>query len=143
MLLPKVVGFRLDGELPTGVTATDMVLTITQQLRAHGVVGKFVEFYGPGLKHLTTADRATIANMAPEYGATCGIFPIDEVALDYLRLTGRDESQIKLVEAYAKESSLWHDDFTKDAEYHETLELDLNDVVPSIAGPCNRGDNVV
>ena len=142
MLLPKVVGFRLDGELPTGVTATDMVLTITQQLRAHGVVGKFVEFYGPGLKHLTTADRATIANMAPEYGATCGIFPIDEVALDYLRLTGRDESQIKLVEAYAKESSLWHDDFTKDAEYHETLELDLNDVVPSIAGPKRPQDRI-
>jgi aconitate hydratase len=142
MLLPKVVGFRLSGELPAGVTATDMVLTITQQLRAHGVVGKFVEFYGPGLKHLTTADRATIANMAPEYGATCGIFPIDEVALDYLRLTGRDESQIKLVEAYAKESSLWHDDFTKDAEYHETLELDLNDVVPSIAGPKRPQDRI-
>ncbi|MDO6535909.1 aconitate hydratase AcnA [Alteromonas stellipolaris] len=142
MLLPKVVGFRLDGELPTGVTATDMVLTITQQLRAHGVVGKFVEFYGPGLKHLTTADRATIANMAPEYGATCGIFPIDAVALDYLRLTGRDESQIKLVEAYAKESSLWHDDFSKDAQYHETLVLDLNDVVPSIAGPKRPQDRI-
>eukprot|EP01093_Parvamoeba_rugata_P001337 TRINITY_DN116_c0_g3_i2.p5 TRINITY_DN116_c0_g3~~TRINITY_DN116_c0_g3_i2.p5 ORF type:complete len:807 (-),score=216.25 TRINITY_DN116_c0_g3_i2:77639-80059(-) len=142
MLLPKVVGFRLDGELPTGVTATDMVLTITQQLRAHGVVGKFVEFYGPGLKHLTTADRATIANMAPEYGATCGIFPIDAVALDYLRLTGRDESQIALVEAYAKESSLWHDDFSKDAQYHETLELDLNDVVPSIAGPKRPQDRI-
>jgi len=142
MLLPKVVGFRLDGELPTGVTATDMVLTITQQLRAHGVVGKFVEFYGPGLKHLTTADRATIANMAPEYGATCGIFPIDAVALDYLRLTGRDESQIELVEAYAKESSLWHDDFSKDAQYHETLELDLNDVVPSIAGPKRPQDRI-
>jgi len=142
MLLPKVVGFRLDGKLPTGVTATDMVLTITQQLRAHGVVGKFVEFYGPGLKHLTTADRATIANMAPEYGATCGIFPIDAVALDYLRLTGRDESQIKLVEAYAKESSLWHDDFSKDAQYHETLELDLNDVVPSIAGPKRPQDRI-
>ena len=142
MLLPKVVGFRLDGKLPTGVTATDMVLTITQQLRAHGVVGKFVEFYGPGLKHLTTADRATIANMAPEYGATCGIFPIDAVALDYLRLTGRDESQIKLVEAYAKESSLWHDDFSKDAQYHETLVLDLNDVVPSIAGPKRPQDRI-
>ena len=142
MLLPKVVGFRLDGELPTGVTATDMVLTITQQLRAHGVVGKFVEFYGPGLKHLTTADRATIANMAPEYGATCGIFPIDDVALDYLRLTGRDESQIKLVEAYAKDSTLWHDDFSKDAQYHETLELDLNDVVPSIAGPKRPQDRI-
>jgi aconitate hydratase len=142
MLLPKVVGFRLSGELPAGVTATDMVLTITQQLRAHGVVGKFVEFFGPGLKHLTTADRATIANMAPEYGATCGIFPIDDVALDYLRLTGRDESQIKLVEAYAKSSSLWHDDYTKDAEYHEILELDLQEVVPSIAGPKRPQDRI-
>ena len=121
MLLPNVVGFKLEGKLPAGVTATDMVLTITQQLRAHGVVGKFVEFFGPGLKHLTTADRATIANMAPEYGATCGIFPIDDVALDYLRLTGRDEAQIELVEKYAKYSSLWHDDHSKDAEYHETL----------------------
>ena len=135
MLLPNVVGFRLSGRLPAGVTATDMVLTITQQLRAHGVVGKFVEFYGPGLKYLTTADRATIANMAPEYGATCGIFPIDDVALDYLRLTGRDEQQIALVEAYAKQSGLWHDDNDKDAEYHESLSLDLGDVVPSIAGP--------
>jgi len=142
MLLPKVVGFRLDGELPAGVTATDMVLTITQQLRAHGVVGKFVEFYGPGLKHLTTADRATIANMAPEYGATCGIFPIDDVALDYLRLTGRDEHQIALVEAYAKASSLWHDDFSKDAEYHEILTLNLDDVVPSIAGPKRPQDRI-
>jgi aconitate hydratase len=142
MLLPKVVGFRLSGELPAGVTATDMVLTITQQLRQHGVVGKFVEFYGPGLKHLTTADRATIANMAPEYGATCGIFPIDDVALDYLRLTGRDEEQIELVEAYAKASNLWHDDTTKDAEYHETLELDLGEVVPSIAGPKRPQDKI-
>ena len=142
MLLPKVVGFKLSGKLPAGVTATDMVLTITQQLRAHGVVGKFVEFYGPGLKHLTTADRATIANMAPEYGATCGIFPIDDVALDYLKLTGRDESQIKLVESYAKFSGLWHDDTTKDAEYHETLELDLGEVVPSIAGPKRPQDKI-
>ena len=142
MLLPKVVGFRLSGELPAGVTATDMVLTITQQLRQHGVVGKFVEFYGPGLKHLTTADRATIANMAPEYGATCGIFPIDDVALDYLRLTGRDEAQITLVETYAKSSNLWHDDFTKDAQYHETLELNLNEVVPSIAGPKRPQDKI-
>ncbi|NDV92051.1 aconitate hydratase AcnA [Alteromonas sp. 345S023] len=142
MLLPKVVGFRLSGELPAGVTATDMVLTITQQLRQHGVVGKFVEFYGPGLKHLTTADRATIANMAPEYGATCGIFPIDDIALDYLRLTGRDEAQIELVETYAKASNLWHDDTTKDAEYHETLELDLGEVVPSIAGPKRPQDKI-
>ena len=142
MLLPKVVGFRLSGKLPAGVTATDMVLTITQQLREHGVVGKFVEFFGPGLKHLTTADRATIANMAPEYGATCGIFPIDDVALDYLRLTGRDEDQIALVEAYAKFSQLWHDDHSKDAQYHETLELSLDEVVPSLAGPKRPQDRI-
>ena len=142
MLLPKVVGFRLSGKLGAGVTATDMVLTITEQLRNHGVVGKFVEFYGPGLKYLTTADRATIANMAPEYGATCGIFPVDEVALDYLKLTGRSEEQIALVEAYAKEASLWHDDNTKDAEYHETLELDLGEVVPSLAGPKRPQDRI-
>ncbi|APD88606.1 aconitate hydratase 1 [Alteromonas mediterranea] len=142
MLLPKVVGFRLSGKLPAGVTATDMVLTITQQLREHGVVGKFVEFFGPGLKHLTTADRATIANMAPEYGATCGIFPIDDVALDYLRLTGRDEDQIALVEAYAKFSQLWHDDHSKDAQYHETLELNLDEVVPSLAGPKRPQDRI-
>ncbi|WP_333973415.1 aconitate hydratase AcnA [Alteromonas mediterranea] len=142
MLLPKVVGFRLSGKLPAGVTATDMVLTITQQLREHGVVGKFVEFFGPGLKHLTTADRATIANMAPEYGATCGIFPIDDVALDYLRLTGRDEDQIALVEEYAKFSQLWHDDHSKDAQYHETLELNLDEVVPSLAGPKRPQDRI-
>lgn len=142
MLLPKVVGFRLSGKLPAGVTATDMVLTITEQLREHGVVGKFVEFYGPGLKHLTTADRATIANMAPEYGATCGIFPVDSVALDYLNLTGRDEKQIKLVEEYTKSAGLWHDDNTKDATYHETLELDLGEVVPSIAGPKRPQDRI-
>lgn len=142
MLAPKVVGFRLTGKLNPGVTATDMVLTITEQLRNHGVVGKFVEFYGPGIKYLTTADRATIANMSPEYGATCGIFPIDQVALDYLKLTGRDDSQIKLVEEYAKAASLWHDDHTKDAEYHETLELNLEDVVPSLAGPKRPQDRI-
>ncbi|MDC8829812.1 aconitate hydratase AcnA [Alteromonas gilva] len=142
MLLPKVVGFKLKGKLKPGVTATDMVLTITEQLRAHGVVGKFVEFFGPGLGSLTTADRATIANMAPEYGATCGIFPLDDVALDYLRLTGRDEQQIALVEAYAKQTGLWHDDNTKDAQYHETLELDLDEVVPSVAGPKRPQDRV-
>lgn len=142
MLAPRVVGFRLTGELPAGVTATDMVLTITEQLRNHGVVGKFVEFYGPGLKHLTTADRATISNMAPEYGATCGIFPIDKVALEYLALTGRDDQQIQLVEEYAKSASLWHDDHTKDAQYHETLELDLGEVVPSLAGPKRPQDRI-
>ena len=142
MLLPRVVGFRLTGKLPAGVTATDMVLTITEQLRNHGVVGKFVEFYGPGLSSLTTADRATIANMAPEYGATCGIFPLDDVALDYLRLTGRDEQQIELVAAYAKQTGLWRDDNSKDAEYHETLELDLSEVVPSVAGPKRPQDRI-
>lgn len=142
MLAPRVVGFRLTGELSAGTTATDMVLTITEQLRKHGVVGKFVEFYGPGLKHLSTADRATIANMAPEYGATCGIFPLDEVALEYLTLTGRDPQQIKLVEEYARSAGLWHDDTTKDAEYHETLELDLSDVVPSLAGPKRPQDRI-
>ncbi|WP_217495174.1 aconitate hydratase AcnA [Salinimonas lutimaris] len=142
MLAPRVVGFRLTGELTAGTTATDMVLTITEQLRKHGVVGKFVEFYGPGLKHLSTADRATIANMAPEYGATCGIFPLDEVALEYLTLTGRDAQQIKLVEEYARSAGLWHDDTTKDAEYHETLELDLSNVVPSLAGPKRPQDRI-
>ncbi|MCW8109146.1 aconitate hydratase AcnA [Alteromonas ponticola] len=142
MLVPKVVGFRLSGRLPTGVTATDMVLTITEQLRNHGVVGKFVEFYGPGIKHLTVADRATIANMAPEYGATCGIFPVDSMTMDYLRLTGRSEEQLNLVEVYAKKAGLWHDDHTKDAEYHEVLELELSEVVPSIAGPKRPQDRI-
>jgi len=142
MLLPRVVGFRLTGELPAGVTATDMVLTITEQLRNHGVGWVKFEFYGPGLSSLTTADRATIANMAPEYGATCGIFPLDDVALDYLRLTGRDEQQIELVEAYAKQTGLWHDDNSKDAQYHETLELDLGEVVPSVAGPKRPQDRI-
>ncbi|MEO6689351.1 MAG: aconitase family protein, partial [Dokdonella sp.] len=110
MLIPQVVGFRLTGKLPEGVTATDLVLTVTQMLRKLGVVGKFVEFFGEGLKHLPLADRATIANMAPEYGATCGIFPIDQEALNYLRLSGRSEEQIKLVEAYAKAQGMWHDE---------------------------------
>ncbi|NMH60890.1 aconitate hydratase AcnA [Alteromonas ponticola] len=142
MLVPKVVGFKLSGRLATGVTATDMVLTITEQLRKHGAVGKFVEFYGPGIKHLTVADRATIANMAPEYGATCGIFPVDEVTMDYMRLTGRSQEQLSLVENYAKKAGLWHDDHTKDAVYHETLELELSDVVPSIAGPKRPQDRI-
>ncbi|QJR81343.1 aconitate hydratase AcnA [Alteromonas pelagimontana] len=142
MLLPEVVGFRLSGKLSPGITATDMVLTITEQLRNHGVVGKFVEFYGPGMKYLTTADRATIANMAPEYGATCGIFPLDSVALDYLTLTGRSDEQIALVEAYAKSAGLWHDANSKDAEYHESLDLDLSDVVPSLAGPKRPQDRI-
>ena len=109
MLIPQVVGFKLTGKLPEGATATDLVLTVTQMLRKHGVVGKFVEFFGDGLQHLPLADRATIANMAPEYGATCGIFPIDAESLTYLRLSGRSEAQIALVEAYAKAQGLWHD----------------------------------
>ena len=117
MLIPQVVGFKLTGKLPEGATATDLVLTVTQMLRKHGVVGKFVEFYGDGLQHLPLADRATIANMAPEYGATCGIFPIDEEALNYLRLSGRSEEQIALVEAYAKAQGLWHDANTPHATY--------------------------
>ena len=109
MLIPEVIGFQLTGKLPEGATATDLVLTVTQMLRKKGVVGKFVEFFGPGLDELALADRATIANMAPEYGATCGFFPVDEVTLDYLRLTGRDEHRIALVEAYAKAQGMWRD----------------------------------
>ena len=141
MLVPEVVGFKLIGELKEGVTATDLVLTCTQMLRAKGVVGRFVEYYGPGLASLSLADRATLANMAPEYGATCGFFGIDEKTLDYMRLTGRDESQIALVEAYAKEQGLWLD---PDAEpiFTDTLELDMGTVVPSLAGPKRPQDKV-
>ncbi|MCU4674886.1 aconitate hydratase AcnA [Catenovulum sp. 2E275] len=142
MLLPKVVGFELTGELNAGVTATDLVLAVTEKLRKHGVVGKFVEFYGSGLKHLSTADRATIANMAPEYGATCGIFPMDAEAINYLKLTGRKQAQIDLVETYAKQLGIWHDDNTQPASYHETLSLDLTKVVPSIAGPTRPQDRI-
>jgi aconitate hydratase len=142
MLIPQVVGLRLTGELAEGATATDLVLTVTQQLRAHGVVGKFVEFFGPGLKHMSLADRATIANMAPEYGATCGIFPMDDETINYLRLTGRDESQLALIEAYMKAMGMWHDDSTPDARYSATLELDLGDVVPSLAGPRRPQDRI-
>ena len=142
MLIPEVVGFKLTGEMVEGTTGTDLVLKVVEMLREHGVVSKFVEFYGEGLDNLPLAQRATIANMAPEYGATCGIFPIDDVALDYLRLTGRDEDQIALVEKYAKFSHLWHDDHSKDAQYHETLELDLGEVVPSLAGPKRPQDRI-
>ena len=130
MLIPQVVGFEMTGKLSEGVTATDMVLRVVEMLRAHGVVGKFVEFYGEGLHNMPLADRATIANMAPEYGATCGIFPIDQVAIDYLRLSGRDDTQIALVEKYAKAQGLWHD-----ACYSSKLHLDLATVQPSLAGP--------
>ena len=143
MLIPQVVGFRLTGRLSEGVTATDLVLTVTQMLRKLGVVGKFVEFFGDGLKHLPLADRATIANMAPEYGATCGIFPVDQEALNYLRLSGREESQIALVEAYAKAQGLWHDETTPHAEFTTTLELNLADVRPSMAGPKRPQDRVL
>ena len=141
MLIPQVVGFKLTGKLPEGATATDLVLTVTQMLRKHGVVGKFVEFFGDGLNHLPLADRATIANMAPEYGATCGIFPIDDEALNYLRLSGREESLIKLVEAYAKAQGLWRTD--AEAEYSATLQLDMGQVLPSLAGPKRPQDRVL
>lgn len=143
MLIPQVVGFKLIGKLPEGATATDLVLTVTQMLRKHGVVGKFVEFYGDGLDHLALADRATIANMAPEYGATCGIFPIDGEALNYLRLSGRDEALINLVETYAKAQGLWREAGQADAEYSSTLALDLADVKPSLAGPKRPQDRVL
>ncbi len=135
MLIPQVVGFELKGKLNEGVTATDLVLRVVEMLRAHGVVGKFVEFFGEGLHSMPLADRATIANMAPEYGATCGIFPIDQMAIDYLRLSGREESQIKLVEQYAKAQGLWHDADTPAATYSSKLELDLSSVQPALAGP--------
>jgi len=143
MLIPQVVGFKLTGKLPEGSTATDLVLTVTQMLRKHGVVGKFVEFFGDGLAHLALADRATIGNMAPEYGATCGIFPIDAEAINYLKLSGRDPKHIALVEAYAKAQGLWHDATTPHAEYSSTLELDLSDVKPSLAGPKRPQDRVL
>ena len=142
MLIPRVVGFKLNGALPEGATATDLVLTITEMLRQHKVVGKFVEFYGPGVSSVPLANRATIGNMSPEYGSTIAVFPIDSKTTDYLRLTGRDEHQIALVEAYAKEQGLWHDD-DREPRYSEYLELDLSTVVPSIAGPKRPQDRVV
>lgn len=143
MLIPEVVGFKLTGQLPEGATATDLVLTVTQMLRQKGVVGKFVEFYGNGLSHLTLADRATISNMAPEYGATCGFFPIDEVTIEYLRFTGRDGDRIALVEAYAKEQGLWRYPDSPDPVFTDTLELDLATVEPSLAGPKRPQDRVL
>src|SRR5579884_245293 len=142
MLLPDVVGFRLKGELPKGATATDLVLTVTQMLRKKGVVGKFVEFYGPGVSALSLADRATIGNMAPEYGATIGFFPIDEKTLDYLRMTNRPPELIALVEAYAKEQGLFLTPKSAEPEYSDKLELDLDDVVPSLAGPKRPQDRI-
>ncbi|ANP27743.1 aconitate hydratase 1 [Dermabacter vaginalis] len=142
MLIPRVVGFKLTGEIPPAATATDVVLTITEMLRKHGVVGKFVEFYGEGVSQVPLANRATIGNMSPEFGSTAAIFPIDDVTLDYLRLTGRDDDQVALVEAYAKRQGLWHDP-KREAEYSEYLELDLATVVPSIAGPKRPQDRIV
>ena len=142
MLIPQVIGFKLSGELSEGATATDLVLTVTEMLRQKGVVGKFVEFFGAGLAGLPLADRATISNMSPEQGATCVMFPIDEVTLDYLRLTGRSEARVGLVEAYAREQGLFHDADSDEATYTDTLELDLGDVEPSIAGPRRPQDRV-
>jgi aconitate hydratase len=143
MLIPEVVGFRLSGELREGITATDLVLTVTQMLRQKGVVGRFVEFYGPGLDNLPLADRATIGNMAPEYGATCGFFPVDERTLDYLRLTGRDEQQIALVRAYAQEQGMWRGADTPEPLFTDTLELDMSTIEPSLAGPKRPQDRVL
>src|SRR5450830_688721 len=145
MLIPRVVGFKLAGTIPAGATATDVVLTITQMLRQHGVVGKFVEFYGAGVAAVPLANRATIGNMSPEFGSTCAIFPIDDVTIDYLRLTGRSEDQLALVEAYAKEQGLWHDPNAHgyvEPMFSEYLELDLSTVVPSIAGPKRPQDRI-
>ncbi|WP_375382826.1 aconitate hydratase AcnA [uncultured Sphingomonas sp.] len=142
MLIPEVVGFKLTGALNEGITATDLVLTVTQMLRARGVVGRFVEFYGPGLDHMTLADRATIANMAPEYGATCGFFPIDDKTLDYMRLTARSADAIALTEAYAKAQGLWRHADAADPVFTDTLELDMSTVVPSLAGPKRPQDKV-
>ncbi|MFZ0773511.1 MAG: aconitate hydratase [Candidatus Sulfotelmatobacter sp.] len=143
MLIPLVVGVKLTGRLREGATATDLVLTITETLRKHGVVGKFVEYFGPGLRDLPLADRATIANMSPEYGATCGIFPVDKESLKYMKLSGRSEELIALVEAYCREQGLFHDDKTPEAEYSELLTLDLSTVEPSLAGPKRPQDRVV
>jgi aconitate hydratase len=142
MLIPRVVGFKLGGELPEGATATDLVLTVTQMLREHGVVGKFVEFYGPGIPNTPLADRATIGNMSPEFGSTCAIFPIDSETLRYMAFTGRSKEQVEIVEAYARAQGLWHDEDSEEPTYSETLELDLGDVVPSLAGPKRPQDRV-
>jgi hypothetical protein len=142
MLIPEVIGFKLTGKLKEGMTATDLVLTVTQMLRKKGVVNKFVEFYGPGLSDLSLTDRATIANMAPEYGATCGFFPIDKEVIRYLTFTGRDPQRVALVEAYAKAQGMWHDESTPEPEFTDTLALDLSTVEPSLAGPKRPQDRV-
>src|SRR5215217_4949558 len=142
MLIPQVLGFRLRGALPEGATATDLVLTVTERLRERGVVGRFVEFYGPGVSALPLADRATIGNMSPEFGSTCAIFPIDRETLRYLEFSGRSKELIELVEAYTKEQGLWHDENSEEPTYSDTLELDLGDVEPSLAGPKRPQDRV-
>ena len=142
MLIPEVIGFKLTGALKEGLTATDLVLTVTQMLRKKGVVNKFVEFFGPGISHLSLADRATLANMAPEYGATCGFFPIDKETINYLTFTGRDPHRVKLVEAYAKEQGIWREDNAADPVFTDTLELDMSTVEPSLAGPKRPQDRV-
>src|SRR5919202_434386 len=141
MLIPQVVGFRITGALREGATATDLVLTVTEILRRTGVVGKFVEYFGHGLASLPVADRATLGNMSPEYGATCGFFPVDDLTLEYLRLTGRSDEQIALVEAYCKENALWHEP-ELEPDYTQVVELDLGDVEPSLAGPRRPQDRV-
>src|SRR3982750_3865770 len=141
MLVPQVVGFKLSGALPQGATATDLVLTVTEILRKVGVVGKFVEYFGPGVSALALADRATLGNMSPEYGATCGFFPVDDVTLAYMRLTGRSDERIALTEAYCKENLLWHDP-AEHPTYTQVVELDLGDVEPSLAGPRRPQDRV-
>ena len=143
MLIPDVIGFKLSGKLPEGATATDLVLVVVQMLRQKGVVGKFVEFYGPGLVGLPLADRATLSNMAPEYGATCGIFPIDAETIKYLELSGRPAEKIALVEAYAKEQGMFHDENTPEAIYTDTIELDMGEVEPCISGPKRPQDRIL
>ena len=140
MLIPEVIGFEVKNKMPEGTTATDLVLTVVKMLRDKGVVGKFVEFYGDGLKNLTLADRATIANMAPEYGATCGFFPIDEETLKYLKFSGRDEMTVKIVEEYAKAQGLWS---SEDIDFTDTLTLDMTTIVPTISGPKRPQDKVL
>src|SRR5690606_35739873 len=142
MLIPQVIGFRLVGKLPEGATATDLVLTITEMLRKKGVVGKFVEFFGDGLAHLPLADRATIGNMSPEFGSTCAIFPVDGETIRYLELSGRSAEHCRLVEEYAKVQGLWRIDGAPAADYTDVLELDMSNVVPSLAGPKRPQDRI-
>ena len=139
MLIPEVIGFEVKNKLPEGTTATDLVLTVVKMLRDKGVVGKFVEFFGDGLKNLSLADRATIANMAPEYGATCGFFPVDNETLKYLKFSGRDKNEVKIVEEYAKAQGLWA---SEDIEFTDTISLDMSKVVPTISGPKRPQDKV-